>query len=55
MICVFILRRELPKAQPKVVLWRCRESNLMSAAIDPLMKDNVGILYPLIMISFVYC
>ena len=28
MICVFIIRREPPKAQPKVVLWRSRESNL---------------------------
>ena len=28
MICVFIIWRELPKAQPKVVLWRSRESNL---------------------------
>ena len=28
MICVFIIWRELPKAQPKVVLWRNRESNL---------------------------
>ena len=26
-ICVFIIRRELPKAQPKVVLWRSRELN----------------------------
>ena len=25
---VFIIWRELPKAQPKVVLWRSRESNL---------------------------
>ena len=28
MICVFIIWRELPKAQPKVVLWRSRELNL---------------------------
>ena len=28
MICVFIIWRELPKAQPKAVLWRSRESNL---------------------------
>ena len=28
MICVFIILRELPKAQPKVVLWRSRELNL---------------------------
>ena len=28
MICVFIIRRELPKAQNKVVLWRSQESNL---------------------------
>ena len=27
MICVLILGRELPKAKPKVVLWRSRESN----------------------------
>ena len=26
-ICVFILGRELPKAQPKMILWRSRESN----------------------------
>ena len=29
MICVCILRRELPKAQQKVVLWRSQESKVI--------------------------
>ena len=42
MICVFIIWRELPKAQPKVVLWRSRDSNLRPLVYKKLFSGFPG-------------